>query len=163
MYDLHRGTFTRPRKVIEEKNIPRTDGNTKTAEDRNGRTTTTSQGPLPSYSSSSEFSSSDDEVVAQLAQELIEYTSPTPSEAGATPIAPIPLLTPPASPIPIRSDESGQPLIEWPSNLAVDNALTAASKLHPLSLSSLVQLEEDNECEEPFVILFPKMYVPGLE
>mmetsp|Transcript_15932 Transcript_15932/g.20226 ORF Transcript_15932/g.20226 Transcript_15932/m.20226 type:complete len:427 (-) Transcript_15932:230-1510(-) len=128
------------------------------------------------------YSTSNDKVVAQLAEELMDYeeyvhishVSPTPSVVtAAVEATPIPLLTPPASPVSFRNT------LEWPSNLAVDNALTAAavaSKLHPPSLSSLVELEEgydyDYDCGgddgdgngngggngcEPFVqIVFPR-------
>jgi hypothetical protein len=109
--------------------------------------------PSPRLPSLSGFSPYDNEVDAQLADELIGYASPTPSEVESIPI---PLLTPPASPVPIKSDESIVEIYEWPSNLAVDNALTAASKLNPLSLSSLAKLEEINDCREPFIIVFPR-------
>jgi hypothetical protein len=101
----------------------------------------------------SECSLSSDQLDAQLAEELLGYTSPSPSDIGATPI---PLLTPPASPIHIQSDESIGDICEWPSNLAVDNALTAVSKLRPLSLSSLALLVEGEERKEPFTIVFPR-------
>lgn len=100
------------------------------------------QQQFPSFS---EYSLCHDEIDAQLAEELMGYNSSTDSEVEAVPI---PLLTPPASPLPIKSEESVVEIYEWPSNLAVDNALTAASNLIPLSLE---EMEEIDECKEPFV------------
>jgi hypothetical protein len=98
-------------------------------------------------------SENDDEVDTQLAEELMGYVSPTPIEGNSNPI---PLLTPPASPLPIKSDESVVEICEWPSNLAVDNALTAAIELRPLSPSSLAKLEEDDQRNEPLITPFPR-------
>ena len=105
----------------------------------------------PSFS---EFSFCHDEIDAQLAEELKCYSTPVDCKVETTPI---PLLTPPASPIPIKSEESDVVIYEWPSNLVVDNALIAASKLHPLSLS---EMEEIDECREP--IKFPILEIPQL-
>ncbi len=95
--------------------------------------------------------SNDDEVDSQLAEELLGGDSPVSLESK-----PIPLLTPPASPVPIKSDESVVEIYEWPSGLAVDNALTAAIQLRPLSPSSLAKLERDEQSMEPFVTLYPR-------
>lgn len=58
---------------------------------------------------------------------------------------PVPLLTPPASPLTIEFQGSTATVCEWPSNLAVDSALTAVSILRPMSPESLEQLEIDEE------------------
>lgn len=103
---------------------------------------------LPSYGN--------DEVDSQLAEELLGCVSPMSVGANSNPI---PLLTPAASPIPIKSDESLVEIYEWPSNLAVDNALTAAKQLRPMSPSSLAKLEEDDQRREAFTDLtltFPR-------
>jgi len=94
---------------------------------------------------------SEDDVDSQLAEELLRGDSPTSLESK-----PIPLLTPPASPMPIKSDESVVEIYEWPSGLVVDNAITAAIQLRPLSPSSLARLEEDDQSNEPLVTVYPR-------
>lgn len=104
---------------------------------------------ISSYNRSPSFSDISlchNEIDAQLAEELKDYNTPLDYTVEATPI---PLLTPPASPIPIKSEESDVVIYEWPSNLVVDNALIGAMKLHPLSLS---EMEEIDECREPINI-----------
>lgn len=107
------------------------------------RSKTFSYNRSPSFS---DISLCHNEIDAQLAEELKGYNTPLDYTVEATPI---PLLTPPASPVPIKSEESDVVIYEWPSNLVVDNALIAASKLHPLSLS---EMEEIDECREPINI-----------
>lgn len=83
-------------------------------------------------------SSEEEKVDSQLAEELMEDNVSSKPESTA----PVPLLTPPATPI-----EPGTSC-EWPSNLAVDNAITAAIELRSLSPSSLAKLEEQNPTSE---------------
>lgn len=84
-------------------------------------------------------------VNSQLAEEELLYSAST-DECNSNPI---PLLTPPATPV-IKSDESVVQMCEWPCNLTVDNALTSAIQLRALSPSSLVKLEETVHHEESF-------------
>ena len=58
--------------------------------------------------------------------------------------SPIPLLTPPESPV-----QSSSLIVEWPSNLVVDSALNlvVASNFRPLSPASLVEDEQQREEE----------------
>merc|ERR1712241_974152 len=97
----------------------------------------------------------DDEVDTQLAEELLDYTSSDNCSSD-----PIPLLTPPVSPVPVKSDENIIKFCEWPSNLAVDNAMTAAMRLRVLSPSSLARLEEveykNLEQQEPIISSCPQ-------
>eukprot|EP00540_Astrosyne_radiata_P023284 CAMPEP_0116823746 /NCGR_PEP_ID=MMETSP0418-20121206/1010_1 /TAXON_ID=1158023 /ORGANISM="Astrosyne radiata, Strain 13vi08-1A" /LENGTH=352 /DNA_ID=CAMNT_0004452035 /DNA_START=548 /DNA_END=1606 /DNA_ORIENTATION=- len=79
-----------------------------------------------------------DEYDRQLSEELEDESR------GNGESSPVPLLTPPASPLCVDSDQGITTVCEWPSNLAVDTALTAAFLLRPASPSFLVQLE----CEE---------------
>merc|ERR1712079_94957 len=74
---------------------------------------------------------------SQLVEELLDSVS-----VGECNSNPIPLLTPPATPVTLKSDDSVVQICEWPYNLTVDNALTSAIQLRALSPSSLVKLEE---------------------
>lgn len=58
---------------------------------------------------------------------------------------PVPLLTPPASPFRIETKEGMTTMCEWPCNLVVDNAMTAALRLKAPSPNSLRMLEEEEE------------------
>ena len=58
---------------------------------------------------------------------------------------PVPLLTPPASPLTIETKEGTTTMCEWPCNLVVDNAMTSALRLKAPSPNSLRLLEEDEE------------------
>lgn len=93
---------------------------------------------------SPQFSASTQEeaVDYQLAEELIDNMMC--DEAPET-SDPVPLLTRPSTPVVESFSSSGQVVCEWPSNLAVDNALTAAISLRPLSPSSLSKLEENDD------------------
>mmetsp|Transcript_19028 Transcript_19028/g.23412 ORF Transcript_19028/g.23412 Transcript_19028/m.23412 type:complete len:554 (-) Transcript_19028:2212-3873(-) len=92
----------------------------------------------------------DHEVDTQLAEELL-CVSPTSID-----VEPIPLLTPPDSPVLIYSEGGEVEICEWPSNLAVDNALTASIELRPLSPYSLAKLEENDIMKEPFMSAYPR-------
>jgi hypothetical protein len=96
----------------------------------------------------------DEEVDHQLAEELMDGITSKDLNVDSSPI---PLLTPPASPTPFEisnsSNSDNQKVIvcEWPSNMAVDNALTAVNELRPMSPSSLEKLEEESMKREDFM------------
>lgn len=54
---------------------------------------------------------------------------------------PVPLLTPPGSPLTVHLDGDTTTVCEWPSNLTVDSAMAAATELRPMSPASLEDLE----------------------
>lgn len=87
----------------------------------------------------SPFSIQEAEQDRQLSEELTEPE--TGSERESTPV---PLLSPPPSPLCVES-EKGQltTVCEWPSNLAVDYALTMATGLRAHSPKSLLRLDEE--------------------
>ena len=60
---------------------------------------------------------------------------------------PVPLLTPPASPIEVEIKKGQQAVCEWPSNLATDTAITAPSSLRSFSPRSLTKQGEDKTQE----------------
>jgi hypothetical protein len=106
-----------------------------------------------------EFNSSDEEgddeaIDYQLAEELMDGITSKDRNGDSSPV---PLLTPPASPTPFEignvSDSDSQKVIvcEWPSNMAVDNALTAVNELRPMSPASLEKLEEESMKREDFM------------
>jgi hypothetical protein len=72
---------------------------------------------------------------------------------------PVPLLTPPGSPLTVEWEGSRATMCEWPSNLVVESALQAIIELRPMSPGSLETLERDeqdrieamNECHVPLV------------
>jgi hypothetical protein len=103
---------------------------------------------------SSDDEGDDEAVDNQLAEELMDgITSKDPNGDSS----PVPLLTPPASPTPFdignssASDSQKIIVCEWPSNMAVDNALTAVNELRPMSPSSLEKLEEESMKREDFM------------
>jgi len=114
-------------------------------------------GLLQRRGSPDDFSSDGDAVVdSQLADELDDVenyntdTSTTRSTHGASPV---PLLTPPGTPVTYNNSQSGimgTPICEWPSNLTVDIALTSAIELRPLPLSTIAKFEEQDVCAEDF-------------
>lgn len=58
---------------------------------------------------------------------------------------PVPLLTPPQSPLSIPS-EQGSGIVEWPSNLVIDSAMmSAANDTRPLSPSSLEKFDDEDD------------------
>jgi len=59
---------------------------------------------------------------------------------------PVPLLTPPASPLTIEVNGGHTTICEWPSNLTVESAMQAVNELRPLSPASFATLERDEEC-----------------
>jgi hypothetical protein len=58
---------------------------------------------------------------------------------------PVPLLTPPGSPLTVEWEGSRATMCEWPSNLVVDSALQAIIELRPMSPGSLETLERDEQ------------------
>ncbi|GAX19966.1 hypothetical protein FisN_1Lh560 [Fistulifera solaris] len=79
----------------------------------------------------------EDELYSTMKEELLTCDD---SKIGAK--KPIPLLTPPSSPFTMSIDgDVPTAVCEWPSNLVVDSAMTAACELSPLSLASLEDLE----------------------
>jgi len=86
-------------------------------------------------------SSAEEEEEDMLHSEELEEINTPPDK----PSTPIPLLTPPASPVRVETDEGTATACEWPSNLAVDAAMTAVADLRPLSPNSLQKQEEEEE------------------
>jgi hypothetical protein len=96
------------------------------------------------YETNPVISPSDDdseEQDRQLGEELEEAGS-EPSDRVRTPI---PLLTPPASPLRVESEEGPAEVCEWPSNLAVDTAMVATFNLRPPSPESFQTWEQEEE------------------
>lgn len=99
--------------------------------------------------SSPTISSSDsDELDQQLIEELEQYVS---EQHGSSQTlenrekTPVPLLTPPGSPLTVVLDSGMTTICEWPSNLIVDSAMQAANELRSLSPASLELLEIDEQ------------------
>jgi len=100
-------------------------------------------------------SSDDDEAVAldrQLEAELYGRQDPKPRQWQREdgPISetdsPVPLLTPPQSPLTVEIHGNKATVCEWPSNLAVDSAM-AFNEVKSATLEEL--LEKDSECRAP--------------
>ncbi len=79
----------------------------------------------------------DDDLDRQLGEELDDQYQ------GDGQGTPIPLLTPPGSPLTVEWEGGATTLCEWPSNLIVDSALQAVNELRPMSPTSLENLERD--------------------
>lgn len=84
----------------------------------------------------------DEEQDRQLGEELREG-----EEERERVTTPIPLLTPPGSPLRVESDDGNGDVTvcEWPSNLAVDSALAATKELRPPSPQNLQTWELEEE------------------
>jgi hypothetical protein len=82
----------------------------------------------------------DEEQDRQLGEELRDGEEERERES-----TPIPLLTPPASPLRIDDDEGDTTVCEWPSNLAVDSAIVATMDLRPPSPENLQTWEQEEE------------------
>lgn len=87
------------------------------------------------------------ELDGQLRDELC---SPTLSRDNS----PVPLLTPPQSPIPMEIDGSRMTVCEWPSNLVIDSALTNITGMRPLSPSTL---DSPSDLEDPSIRMTPTL------
>jgi hypothetical protein len=101
--------------------------------------------PLPRDSlmrrSSSVLSSDDEDLDKRLSEELDRNGIDSSRENS-----PVPLLTPPQSPLTIDVGDGTATMCEWPSNLAVDISLMAAAcDLMPLSPVSLQKFELEEE------------------
>lgn len=83
-------------------------------------------------------SSDEEELDLQLAEELgVAY------EKKSRQNTPVPLLTPPASPLTVEEQVIA---CEWPSNLTIDNAITALlSDIRPMSPQSLEDINAEEE------------------
>lgn len=79
----------------------------------------------------------EDELRSELEQNVCDETK------GSKESSPVPLLTPPGSPLTVEVE--GSNLVEWPSNLAVDSAQLASYELRPMSPDSLQAFEEEEE------------------
>jgi hypothetical protein len=79
----------------------------------------------------------DDDLDRQLGEELGDQYQGDGQET------PVPLLTPPGSPLTVEWEGAATTLCEWPSNLIVDSALQAVNELRPMSPTSLENLERD--------------------
>lgn len=88
--------------------------------------------------------SSSDEEVDEQDRQLSEELQDSGGDDDRT-NTPVPLLTPPASPVQVESEEGFTTICEWPSNLAIDNALTSVIGLRPPSPSSLQTWEQEEE------------------
>ena len=82
----------------------------------------------------------DEEQDRQLGEELRDGEEERERES-----TPIPLLTPPASPLRIDGDEGDTTICEWPSNLTVDSAMVATMDLRPPSPANLQSWEQEEE------------------
>jgi len=86
--------------------------------------------------------SSTDEDDELLGEELDECKNSDNEEDAA----PVPLLTPPASPIVVHAEGGDTTACEWPSNLTVDSAMTSAiANSRSLSPDSLRKQDEEDE------------------
>ena len=94
---------------------------------------------------SPQFSYDDKVVDSQLTDELIDRI-PGSSDVQES-SSPVPLLTPPGTPVSYKA-EGQETLCEWPSNLAVDVALTSAIEM---PLSSLAKLEANGSMTPNFL------------
>ena len=87
------------------------------------------------------MSSDDEELDKRLGEELERKAR----DEDDVDNSPVPLLTPPQSPLTIDTGTNA-PFCEWPSNLVVDSALmTAVTDTRPLSPASLQKLEQAEE------------------
>lgn len=89
----------------------------------------------------------DEEVDHQLAEELQDGAI---SRSIKGDLDPVPLLTPPGTPRTFEINDQKVVVCEWPSNIAIDNALTAINELRPMSPTSLEKLEEESMKREDF-------------
>ena len=102
------------------------------------------RGGSPAYSTEDEL-----DLDMRLSEELHPHGHPT-KKASATAdpsgdISPVPLLTPPQSPVTVKEDGKIASLCEWPSNLVIDSAMMnlTSTETRPLSPASLQGSEDD--------------------
>jgi hypothetical protein len=99
-------------------------------------------------------SDDDDDLDRQLGEELGDQYQGDGQET------PVPLLTPPGSPLTVEWEGAATTLCEWPSNLIVDSALQAVNELRPMSPTSLENLERD---EHDRIVAFSSSNNSGVE
>ena len=88
------------------------------------------------------MSSDEEELDKRLSEELDRYSRLESSRENS----PVPLLTPPQSPLTVNIGENTATVCEWPSNLAVDiSMMAAAADVRPLSPASLQKLDEEEQ------------------
>lgn len=88
----------------------------------------------------------EEEMDKRLGEELLQKLKGDEAKRGGESPPPVPLLTPPQSPLTIEGEAGGTAtLCEWPSNLAVDLALREATDLRPMTPESLQRFEYDEE------------------
>lgn len=87
------------------------------------------------------LSSDDEDLDRQLGEEL-DIQNQGFGDGDETPV---PLLTPPGSPLTVEWEGRTTTLCEWPSNLVVDSAMQAANELRPMSPNSLENCERDEQ------------------
>ena len=96
------------------------------------------------------YSTEDEDLDARLSEELSNRQfSRGYDGADNTDKSPVPLLTPPQSPLTLEVEgdggNNGTSVCEWPSNLVIDSALmTAATETRPLSPASLQDASDDD-------------------
>jgi hypothetical protein len=98
-------------------------------------------------------SSDDDALDRQLGEELDQQSDDDWSREHT----PVPLLTPPQSPLSFEVDGGTATVCEWPSNLTVDSAMSSALNLQPLTSEALHELHEDPK--ESFTTLQPETQI----
>jgi hypothetical protein len=85
------------------------------------------------------ISSSDDEDLdRQLGEELDQQ-----SDDDSREHTPVPLLTPPQSPLTFEVDGETATVCEWPSNLAVESAMASARELQPFTSEALRDFQSE--------------------
>ena len=94
---------------------------------------------LPHFLNANPIISVDDnaELDRQLGSELDEHDTSKEREES-----PVPLLTPPVSPLTVEINGERATACEWPSNLTVDSAMLAVNNVDPASLATI---EEDGQ------------------
>ena len=106
------------------------------------------------------ISSDDEDLDRQLGEELDQQ-----SDDDSREHTPVPLLTPPQSPLTFEVGGETATVCEWPSNLAVDSAMASARELQPLTSEALrdfqnepkekvAALQRKKQCE-PSTLLTP--------
>lgn len=91
------------------------------------------------------LSSDDEDLDRQLGEELDQQSDDDREHT------PVPLLTPPQSPLTFEVDGETATVCEWPSNLAVDSAMASAMNLLPLTSEALRDFQ--NEPKERVAVL----------
>lgn len=88
-------------------------------------------------------SGDEEELDRQLGEELDDHQSD--DDGSRENSTPVPLLTPPQSPLTVEIDGATTTVCEWPSNLAVDSAMASAMNLQPLSPEAFLAFKEESD------------------